>query len=361
MFRKFKFSTVFVACAVMALGTGCGGDDANTPIPTADSGAPQDTGPTDTGVRDTGVRDTGPADAGVSNAGAVCTGADDPVCGDTLMCTLLDGAAMCSARCENNSNQAMEREGCGGRGSTCLNLGMSAFCTRACTPTARTVAAGQCRSGQVCTGLWLAQPMGSPDNPGCYTFCQEDSHCPMGSRCNTRLGTCGMRTVDMTLLPDGSPCNPSMTTMVPGEPRPRNNQCRGACLQVSAMRGICASFINTFATTECPDSPDNFAPRGPEGDNFAICIFRNCQTNNDCMAPLRCIYPETMGMVLDTQPRICNYPTTAQPTGVEGDGGAPVGDGGVPTDGPQPDGGAPMDAGTPADAGAPVDRPATTG
>jgi hypothetical protein len=221
-----------------------------------------------------------------------------------------------------NGTTTSERAACGGTGGTCLSgneMTNNGFCTRACSPTARSEATGGCRAGYVCTGFWLQRM--TADATGCLPFCNSDAQClAPTNRCDTRVGTCSMRATDTSRLPDGSACNPMLTETVPGEMNPRNTQCRGRCFRLSSTmptRGICGSFINTAEATACPDDPANILPRAPpDEDNLGICIFRNCTRAADCGAGLICIYPESaMGMPVMTGSRICNYPTTAQPTG----------------------------------------------
>jgi hypothetical protein len=268
-----------------------------------------------------------------SGAGAPCTMADpmggkDPACGDLLLCVPSGSTPFCTSSCENDPSQATERTACGGADSTCLSQGdgdsASSICTAACRPTAMTVATGACRAGQVCTGWWYTHAGARPDATGCYPFCSQDSDCGAGATgptCNPRTGACGAAGADLTRLADGSPCNPRLTVMVPGEERPRNVQCRGTCFATSSARpteGICGSFINTRVATACPDSPDTVEPRAPTGaDNLAICIFKTCSRNADCTAPHVCRYPEdATGMPATDTATTCDYPTTQQPRGI---------------------------------------------
>ena len=130
----------------------------------------------------------------------------------------------------------------------------------------------------------------------------------------------------MARLPDGAPCDPSVNEMVPGEPAPRNTQCRGACFLASTTdrtQGICGSIINLRVTRSCPDG--NNVMTTYANDEGAACVFRPCSSDCECAGRLRCIYPEVGGTIADSRPRACRYPTAAQPTGVpclEGDGGA---------------------------------------
>ena len=391
--RKFGWlSTLLMSAAI-----GCGSDPpVNTPTP--DAMTPGDDVTMEAAVQEevgtdarTDVRvDTrADADAAVvvdgpaSNAGRPCTmpdpmGGMDPACGDTLVCIPTGTTPMCTTNCENDASQVTERSSCGGTGSTCLTQGdgdtASSICTASCRPGAMTVATGACRAGQVCTGWWYTHSGARPDATGCFPFCSTNADCGTGAAgmvCNARTGSCGMTAVDTTRLPDGSPCNPMMRVTVPGEMTARNIQCRGICFSTSSARptqGICGSFINTRIATACPDDPDALEPRAPQGaDNLAICIFRGCTTNSDCRSPHICRYPEdAMGMPATDNPPTCDYPSTAQPMGIPGDGGM-TGDAAVdaapgdaaPADAPRPDA-APADA-APADAAADRTDAATTG
>jgi predicted small lipoprotein YifL len=361
----------------------CGGNTPLNPPPAVDSGAVDtgtpgdatvgDSSRTDAGGTDTARTDTARADtAGPrSPAGNGCMAMDDPACGDALQCDTSVVGGICTNRCMNGT-AASEQAECGGRGSTCLSgneMTNNGFCTRACDPGARSEATGACRAGYVCTGFWLQRMMA--DDTGCLPFCANDMNCGgMTPRCDTRVGTCSTRAPDMTRQEDGTPCNPMMTEMVPGEMNPRNTQCRGRCFRLSSMRptqGMCGSFINLRDATGCPDAPEQIQPRAPMGDdNLGICIFRSCMTDCDCTGALRCVYPENaMGMPVTMAPRLCNYPSTAQPTGVPcmgRDGGtdatatdATATDAGPsPTDtgtSPTDTGTSPTDTGTSTDAG----------
>jgi hypothetical protein len=255
-------------------------------------------------------------------------GDEDPECGG-LVCANFPTGGFCTNECENNASQAMERSECGGAGSTCLTQGdppnSNSFCTASCRVSARGTATGACRAGSVCTGFWYTHAMGA-DATGCFPFCSENSHCSGGMMCNTRRGSCAMTGADNTRLPDGSPCNPMMTTMVPGSMTPQNIQCRGICFAINSRdrtQGICGSLLNVAASTACPDDPDAVqALAPPMADNLAICIFKQCRSNADCRAPHICRFEENaMGMPATEGPTVCNYPTMAQPTGMGGDAG----------------------------------------
>jgi hypothetical protein len=343
--RKFGWlSTLLMAAAV-----GCGSDPMQTPTPTQDAAPSVDTATGTDAAQDTAAPPQDarvdaradaatPTDVPPSNAGRACTmpdpmGGTDPACGDSLQCIPTGTSPICSGTCEDNASQATERAACGGTGSTCLTQGEGAMansiCTAACRPSAMTVATGACRNGFVCTGWWYTRMGGRPDSTGCFPFCSTNADCGAGApgmTCNARTGSCGMTGVDMTRLPDGSPCNPRMTVMVPGSMRPQNVQCRGICFGTSSARpteGICGSFINTRVATGCPDDPESLNPLAPMGtDNLAICIFRSCTTNADCRSPHVCRYPEdAAGTPATDREPTCDYPTTAQPSGIRGDGG----------------------------------------
>ncbi len=380
MTHKFGWLSLMLSAG---LAIGCGSDNTGNPSPTNDTPPVDDTpvvtdNPTPSDVRDAGgdarADAATPTDGPASRAGASCTmpGEADPACGDgDLQCVPTQTTPICTADCENNSSQAMERAACGGNGSTCLTQGdppgmTASLCAAACRPAGTTPATMACRAGNVCTGWWFTHAGGRPDTTGCFPFCDADSQCGMGMHCNTRTGDCGPMGVDMTRLPDGAPCNPRMTVMVPGETQPRNIQCRGICFRVTddQTQGICGSLMNIRASTMCPDDPDNVQPRAPMGtDNLALCIWRGCTTNSDCRSPHICRFPEQDGMPVTDADPLCDYPTMAQRTGIAGDGGMP---GDAATDAPtdRPADAAPTDV-TPTDAApadaAPTDAAVTDG
>jgi hypothetical protein len=263
--------------------------------------------------------------SGLTRAGASCTnatptGGADPACG-ALVCLTTQSSPMCTGPCTNSASALTERSMCGGGNATCLTQGDGAManslCAQACTPGAST----GCRPGFVCTGWWYTHAGAVPDGPGCFPFCASDAQCPGGRRCNARVGSCGAAGADLTRLADGSPCNPTMTVTVPGEAQPRNVQCRGVCFRVSntaPTQGICGSFVDLATARACPDDPTNVPLLAPPGaDNLALCIFRNCQRNANCAAPLVCRYDEDAAGIPDrAQPPQCQYPTPAQRTGI---------------------------------------------
>mgnify|MGYP000875923673 CR=1 FL=1 len=74
----------------------------------------------------------------------------------------------------------------------------------------------------------------------------------------------------------------------------------------SDQRGICGSLINLAVGGDCPDSPTAIHPLAPgdengASDNLALCIYRECMSDADCTAPLRCV-PGTSG-----DPDTCGY------------------------------------------------------
>jgi len=149
----------------------------------------------------------------------------------------------------------------------------------------------------------------------CNNICTEVSinvaRCGACTRACARDEGCGAAGVDLTRLPDGSPCNPQLLVMVTGDPRPRNVQCRGTCFALRSAgpaAGICGSFLNVRVATSCPDTPDTIEALTPSGaDNLAICLFRGCSRNADCVPPHVCRYPEdATGTVVRDNPRHCD-------------------------------------------------------
>lgn len=270
-----------------------------------------------------------------SVAGRTCTAAEgqpDLACGAAdLVCTEVNTRHICSNRCTNNAAQANEQKQCGDALSTCLTMGEGAaavsLCLAACRPR-RTLSPmlGACAPGFVCTGYWYTHAGGRPDATGCFPFCAVDEQCGAGLRCNPRTGRCSSVGVVMTRQPDGTPCDATQTTMDPGDDVARSAQCRGICLTASSgdSRGVCASLVNARVTMACPDDPGRLTPNGPIGsDDLGMCIRRGCASNADCVAPLVCRYSEDRGVPVTTQSPSCQYPTSAQPEGISGDGGAP--------------------------------------
>lgn len=269
-------------------------------------------------------------DAPSGPAGNACTvlgpmgGIDIAACGTVLRCLTSTTTPACSLACVDNASQSVERSACGGGNGTCLTYGegssLASFCAAACDPAAVAGAAGSCRAGFVCTGWWYSHTMARNDTPGCAAFCSRESDCPSGQRCNPRDGICGTRVLDLARLPDGEPCNPSITELIPGEMLRRNNQCRGICYRVTsdATQGICGSMLNLAFSTVCPDDPTRLRPiRSLTPDGLALCIEANCAHNADCRSPLVCRYVEdSSGAPVTAFPSRCLYATTSQPTGI---------------------------------------------
>jgi hypothetical protein len=261
--------------------------------------APTDTGPmtsTDTGSRPD-VRDAGSSttlDYSTVRTGRRCTMDEDCADGQTCITTAQGRICTTGEGCEQGA-RADEESQCGGRGSTCLLYGSTAtqrldICVRGCVATATSERLGACGEGFVCTTSWLRQPMGSTEaTPGCLPHCTTDAHCAgvvLGDagamRCNTRTGQC--------------------------------------------VEGLCGSFINLRTTQQCADFDlETMAPRVPQGDNLAVCIFKNCDTNAQCSDGLVCTFPEdAMGMVRNDLPSNCGYATRNQPNGIPVSGDAGV-------------------------------------
>ncbi len=344
-------SLSMVIAALLSVACDSGGGGGGGPGPSDTGVAEQDTGPRDAGRVDTGRPDTGPV--AITAAGRLCT--NDMMCGGgDFTCIPLPGGRVCTngMGCEQGTPQS-EAEACGGRGSrgTCLvlgntSMGQVSICTRSCTPGARTEAAGACPTGTICSTNWLQLTAMQMEDHGCLAFCESDAQCAGVTagdaslmRCNRRLGRCASAASDNSLRADGLPCNPMMT--VP--------QCRGVCFLLSSTnrtQGLCGSFINTGATTMCPDSPETMDVRAPMGESLGVCIFRNCENNSGCSMGTVCMFPENMGMPVTTAPTFCNFPSARQPNGIPG--GAT--DGGTPTDVTATDTGPAVDAG-PRDSG----------
>lgn len=345
MKRNSGWLLIILAATVTACGDGptTGPQDAATEAGTNDVGG--DGGRNDGGRSDGGrdaTRDTGST---MVRAGMACTADSD--CAEGQECRNIGANGFCTQSCEPGT-VAEERMQCGGVGSTCLRGSPlseegQGICTRTCSTTAGGTAG--CRQGTICTGYWYNNMGGMPDSAGCFPFCSNDSQCAGVTAgdggmavCNIRTGRCGPAPFDPTLRRDGDACNPMEIAAT------MRAQCRGICFGTSntvRTQGICGSFINVRATPVCPDDAMQPTLTRPS-DNLGICLFRFCETNSNCAAGHICRYQEAMGMPATEGPTVCDFPTTAQPTGITtaGDGG--VGDGGT-------------DASTGGDAGATTD------
>lgn len=265
-----------------------------------------------------------------TRAGALCThpsstGGTDVACGSDFVCVPTETTPVCTIDCVDSASQAAERAMCGGAGSTCLTLGEpsegDSLCTQACSPGAARGGPGSCRAGYVCTGWWFTHNDGRADTPGCAAFCGANTDCLMGASCNVRQGRCGVRLPDMTRGADGTACDPTLIELVMEEGVRRNTQCRGICFQASPTErthGLCGSYIDLSLRLTCPDDPSSVQPETDFGaDNLALCINRLCHANGDCRAPLVCrYYEDAMGRPDRMGTPTCDYPTTAQPTGI---------------------------------------------
>jgi hypothetical protein len=267
---------------------------------------------------------SGTLDYRTVNTGRRCTSDTECSPGQTCITTAQGRICTTGEGCQQ-STRTDEESQCGGRGSTCLLYGSTStqrldICVRGCVATATSEQLGACPTGFVCTTSWLRQPTGSTEAlPGCLPHCTTDAHCAgvvLGDagamRCNTRTGQCVNTAPSSSLAADGAPCNPQLTGVA---------QCRGICFSLSASmptQGLCGSFINLRTTQECPDNvAGSMDPRVPQGDNLAVCIFRNCARNAECGSGLVCTYPEdTTGQVRRDLPSSCGYRTTAQPSGI---------------------------------------------
>lgn len=199
----------------------------------------------------------------------------DHVCAEHLTCDVsLIGQGQCTRACD----EAADPEEVCGEGSTCLRGPAFPFCTEACEP-------GGCGAGRICTGLWLSN--GVPDAPGCFPFCTADAHCGVGTYCNPRTGTCGPP-LEEGGLEDGAPC--SDFALPDGSPPAA---CRGTCFTYDGNhpeRGLCGSLLNRAVADACPDRPASMRPLRPNtSDDLAVCIYRQCNDDGDCIPPLRCV------------------------------------------------------------------------
>jgi hypothetical protein len=252
--------------------------------------------------------------------GARCVA--DPDCGEGLRCDEgLNG--LCSRACEDlGDDDQGEALACGAEGRRCVRGEPAARCQLGCDPRARPGSTGACRVGEVCTGGWWLDPQYLPDAPGCVRWCSSDADCAgdaRGARCNPRLGRCAAVGEDRAQRPDGFPCDPRATMIVAGDSLPRSAECRGRCfaLRVGGAEGVCGSYVDGARFSRCPDDGDVIAPRGPFGaDNLTLCLWRRCVTDCGCPTGLRCLLPEGPQGPLRGEPRLCSWPTSAQPTGV---------------------------------------------
>lgn len=209
-----------------------------------------------------------------SRAGDRCTNEDTCV-GDFLSCETRLSGGLCTAPCEDSGDADDEAASCGGEGSTCLRWpNGQTLCTRACTVGR---AGGDCGAGRVCTLPWPVVRPEAPRLPGCLPFCSDDADCNPGTRCHRPLGEC-LAAVPEAGRRDGDPCDPRGPA-----------DCAGLCWRVGAdpAQGLCASLINGALDPHCLDP--KVRPQGPRAaDDLALCLFRECDVDSDCTAPLTC-------------------------------------------------------------------------
>ncbi len=214
---------------------------------------------------------TPPAEA-PGGVGAGCL--TNAACTDDLTCDASwVGQGLCTRACDDTVDAEMQ---CGA-GGTCLNMSGDPRCTQACTH-------GSCAQGQMCTGLWLM--LEHADEPGCLPFCHTDEDCGVGTRCDPRFGTCGAGPAPEAFLEDGAPCQTQPDPAAEGIV-----WCRGSCFQIDEdpARGVCASIVDLGTFEDCPDRPDSMTPFRPTiKDDLGLCIYRVCDGDDDCTAPLHC-------------------------------------------------------------------------
>ncbi len=221
-----------------------------------------------------------------SCAGMTCVN-DEGCHDDALTCTSTGpDRAYCTKKCGGFASQSKEMAQCGGEGTTCLTAGSTpgnlALCTKTCDPKAKSGQLGACVDWQACTGFWWTKTDFVPDTAGCTPFCRDDSDCISGNLCNPRVPGCGAPQRP-DALPDGFPCSLASATSP--------QMCRGLCYPMGKdpQKGICGSVINLALTNQCPDDPALMNPLGnPTKDGVGLCLFRDCQSDDDCTAPLIC-------------------------------------------------------------------------
>ena len=222
--------------------------------------------------------------------GGVGSGCElDADCADPdLVCDLSFPGGLCTAACTDSPSQADEQAQClDDPAATCLSAiadGPGA-CVRACDASADFGEVGACFDHEVCTGWWWHRD--APDASGCQPWCKDDDACGPYQVCDERLGACLRHgeADNPAGLPDGSPCSVSARNSIG-----RSIDCRGDCFFLSAGsdEGICASFIDVAVSRACPDHPDAMRPITSPGDAVGICIFKDCDDDRDCTAPLEC-------------------------------------------------------------------------
>lgn len=206
--------------------------------------------------------------------GAACIN-DDDCNADDLICRVWQGPGHCTKGCTNGT-PAEEEAQCGA-GNTCLiHDDGNEYCVKSCVPFS--VGGEGCGGGRVCTNFSL---FSDPETPGCRNFCTLDTDCLPSQRCN-REGICEIEGWGGPIedrVPDGMPC-----TFDPPTP------CRGICVAFTEDGGICGSLIDLAKRRRCIDDPLIMPPISvAQNDDLAICVFRTCQTNADCEAPLTCV------------------------------------------------------------------------
>jgi hypothetical protein len=226
----------------------------------------------------------------VGGLGSACRNSSD--CADPdLVCDARLPGGLCTLACDDLPTEPADESACfDDRLATCLSVqaGGVGWCTPQCDNSAPAGEPGACLDNQVCTGLWWKRLPGPADAHGCLPWCHDDTPCGPERECFGRMGQCAPHgaTAGDAGKPDGEPCSV----------RARNDagystECRGDCFFVfdaSDDRGICASFLDFSVAKDCPDRPEVTRALGFFGDDVAICLFRDCESTDDCTPPLVC-------------------------------------------------------------------------
>lgn len=249
--------------------------------------------------------------------GADCSGAGG--CQAGLSCNNDHSSPQyCTRACLDSHDTADERAQCSA-GGTCITTRVNGSPPAHCQPRCAAFA-GACRSGTVCTNGWTNLAPARSDETGCQPFCRNHGECPLGQRCNERLGQCSRFLPSGPLLEDGLPCN--VPTAAQASP------CKGECraIEGSGTQGMCLSIVPVRGEM-CPDDPFASPPVAREGDELGVCAWRRCDRDRCCPSGLVCEQMEGTGRcVVDrvSEPNIACIPAMGDAgTDAMSDGQAP--------------------------------------